>query len=397
MKVVQINTFGVLSTGRIAADLYRTLVEHGHEGLFFYGRENVADDIESVNIGSKMGIYLHVAKTRLWDKHGFGSVISTQKMIKKIKEYQPDIIHLHNLHGYYLNIELLFNFLREYDKPVIWTLHDCWPFTGHCAYFDLIGCDKWLTQCENCGNKKEYPKSLLMDRSKKNFIKKKELFTSVKNMTIVTPSVWLKELVQKSFLGRFPVKVIHNGIDLDKFRPTQSDFKTRYGLEKKIIILGVASVWSDRKGLDDFISLSNKLDDLYQIVLVGVDKKQIQSLPQNIIGISRTHNIEELAGLYSVADVFVNPTYEDNFPTTNLEALACGTPVITYRTGGSVESIDESCGIIIEQGNIDCLAETIKNIQSNDFSSEDCLERSKKYDKKTRFKEYLSVYEEITQ
>jgi glycosyltransferase involved in cell wall biosynthesis len=216
-------------------------------------------------------------------------------------------------------------------------------------------------------------------------------------MTIVTPSVWLKELVQKSFLGRFPVKVIHNGIDLDKFRPTQSDFKTRYGLEKKIIILGVASVWSDRKGLDDFISLSNKLDDLYQIVLVGVDKKQIQSLPQNIIGISRTHNIEELAGLYSVADVFVNPTYEDNFPTTNLEALACGTPVITYRTGGSVESIDESCGIIIEQGNIDCLAETIKNIQSNDFSSEDCLERSKKYDKKTRFKEYLSVYEEITQ
>ena len=341
MKILQINSVcGVGSTGRIATDLYKVSEEQGHQCKIAYGRGTAPQGIDSIKIGSNLDNYMHVLKTRIFDKHGFGSVNATKKFIEEVKEYDPDVIHLHNIHGYYINIEILFNYLKEANKPVIWTLHDCWAFTGHCAYFDYVGCSKWKNGCNKCPQKEGYPTSKVFDNSKLNYEKKRELFTSVKNMTIVTPSKWLANLVKESFLGKYPVEVINNGIDLDIFKPTKSYFREQYGLEDKFIVLGVASVWEERKGLKYFVELSKELSDDYKIVVVGVTEKQKKELPNNILAITRTNNVKELAEIYTVADVFVNPTLEDNFPTTNLEALACGTPVISFNTGGSVESID---------------------------------------------------------
>mgnify|MGYP004526499615 CR=1 FL=1 len=339
MKVLQINSVcGVGSTGRIATDLYKALEEKGHECVIAYGRGTAPEGIKTIKIGTNFDNYMHVAKTRVFDKHGFGSIKATKDFIKRVEEYNPDVIHLHNIHGYYINIEILFDYLKKANKKVVWTLHDCWAFTGHCAYFDYVGCNKWKEGCKECPQKKEYPNSLLMDSSEWSFNKKKDIFTGVTDLTIVTPSKWLAGLVKQSYLSEYKVEVINNGIDLDIFKPTKSDFRERYGLENKFIILGVASVWDRRKGLQYLVNLAEKIDDDYKVIIVGVSEKQKKSLPKNIIGITRTNNIRELVEIYSAADVFVNPTLEDNFPTTNLEAIACGTDIITFDTGGSSES-----------------------------------------------------------
>ena len=351
MKVLQINSVcGIRSTGRICTDLADVLLQDGHECKIAYGRESVPEKYRkiAVRIGNDLDAKMHALQSRIFDNAGFGSRQATEKFIEWVKEYNPDIIHLHNIHGYYINIEVLFNYLAESNKPVVWTLHDCWAFTGHCAYFSYVKCDKWKTGCFNCPQKKRYPSSLLWDASKQNWQKKKALFTSVKNMTLVTPSKWLANEVKKSFLSNYPMKVIANGINLDVFKPTPSDFKEKNGLVGKKIILGVASSWSECKGLKDFIELSKILDEKYKIVLVGLSGNQIKGLPENVMAISRTNNVKELAEIYTAADIFFNPTYEDNFPTVNLEAQACGTPVITYRTGGSVESVPEEN--VVEQG-----------------------------------------------
>lgn len=395
MKVLQINSVcGVGSTGRIATDLYKVLEEQGHECLIAYGRGTAPEGINSYKIGTNLDNYLHVARTRILDQHGYGSKKPTIELVKKIKEYNPDVIHLHNLHGYYLNLEVLFNYLAESNKPVVWTLHDCWAFTGHCAHFDYIGCDKWKDECNNCPQKKEYPSSNFLDNSKLNFNKKKELFTSLQNMKIITPSKWLAKLVQESFLGKYNVEVINNGIDLNVFKPTPSDFRQKYYLEKKKMILGVASVWTERKGLSTFIKLSAKLNEDYQIVLVGITEKQKNDLPVNIIGITRTNNIKELAEIYTTADVFVNPTLEDNFPTVNLEALACGTPVITYDTGGSPEIVNIECGVVVRQDDLDELILKIIKLTKCKNVTTICLKEVKKYNKYQKFLEYFYIYQE---
>lgn len=393
MRVLQINSVcGVGSTGRIATDLYKVLEEQGHECLIAYGRGTAPEGINSYKIGTNLDNYLHVARTRLLDQHGYGSKKPTIELVKKIKEYNPDVIHLHNLHGYYLNLEVLFDYLEHSNKPVIWTLHDCWAFTGHCAYFDYIGCNKWKSECRNCPQKKTYPNSYVLDNSYQNFKQKKEIFTKINNLTIITPSHWLANLVKQSFLNKYPVKVINNGIDLSIFKPTQIDFRKKYYLEDKKIILGVASVWDQRKGLNTFIELASHLDANYQILLVGVTEKQKNNLPANIIGITRTNNIQELSEIYSNADIFLNPTLEDNFPTVNLEALACGTPVITYHTGGSIECIDETCGCVVKKGDIIGLIEEIERIVVNSPSVEQCLIKSKRYSKNEKYLQYLKLY-----
>lgn len=395
IRVLQINSVcGIGSTGRIATDIHQVLKEQGHESYIAFGRDEPKNCDTAIRIGTSWDTYAHVALTRIFDKHGFGSKRATRAFLREVDKLNPDVIHLHNIHGYYLNVELLFDYLKAADKPVIWTLHDCWAFTGHCSHFDYIGCDKWKTECFSCPQKGEYPKSVLFDNSRDNFIRKKTAFTGVKNLTIVTPSQWLAGLVGDSFLGGYPVKVINNGIDLSVFKPTPSDFRQRYSLENKFIILGVANVWTEKKGLQYFLELSSYLSSDEVIVLVGLTEKQKAALPSGIIGITRTDSVTELAEIYTASDVFVNPTLEDNFPTTNLEALACGTPVITLDTGGSGESIDGTCGYI---GLKDILSFIrIVKTTGKKVYEENSLNRARRlYDKRARFGDYISMHEWI--
>lgn len=393
MRVLQINSVcGAGSTGRIVTDIHKILREQGHESYIAYGRGTAHNCDTSIKIGTKFDNYMHVAKTRLLDKHGLSSKRATKEFITKVEKLNPDIIHLHNIHGYYLHIELLFDFLKSAGKPVVWTLHDCWPFTGHCAYFDYVQCDRWRTGCYSCPQKKNYPASMLLDSSSDNYETKKKIFSGVENLLIVTPSKWLASLVKQSFLNQYPVKVINNGIDLSIFKPTDSDFRKRYNLNEKFVILGVASIWEPRKGFKYFLELSNYLTSNEMIVLVGVTEKQKRIFPNNIIGITKTNNIKELAAIYSAADVFFNPTLEDNFPTTNLEALACGTPVITFNTGGSVEAIDESSGFVIEQGNLSKTLETIEIVKHQEFHQNCILRALKLFDKNRSFSQYIDLY-----
>jgi len=390
MKVLMINSVcGIKSTGRIATDLADMLTEEGHAVKIGYGRDIVPDRYSkyAVRIGSDWDVRLHGAMTRVFDNVGFGSREATIKFIDFIKEFAPDIIHLHNLHGYYINVEILFEYLKEYNKPVVWTLHDCWAFTGHCAHFDLYKCYKWQTECGECPQKKEYPASFLFDNSRNNYIRKKQAFQGVNKLVVVTPSQWLANLVKESFLQNYETRVINNGIDLTLFKPTYGDFRARYNLENKIIVLGVASAWGVRKGLLDFIELRKLLDRRCEIVLVGVSEEDKNILTEGMLGITRTDSVKELAEIYTASDIFVNLTYEDNYPTVNLEAQACGTPVLTYRTGGSVESVPEEQ--IAEQGNLQDIVELIVKYEGKRASVQSF------YDKNIAFEKYIELYEEI--
>ena len=391
MKILQINSvFKRGSTGRIADDIHQLLLEQGHDSKVAYGRYPVEDTLNTIKIGNKLDNYKHVLKTRVFDLHGFGSKKETEIFINKVRAYDPDIIHLHNIHGYYLNIEVLFNYLKEVQKPVIWTFHDCWAFTGHCAYFEYAGCDCW--KGEKCIQKTTYPQSLAFNNSIQNYQKKKEIFIGLENLTIVTPSKWLKNLVKESFLKDYPVKVINNGINLEVFKPIASNFRSEHNLEDKIILLGVANLWDERKGLVYFLELARRLPDKYQIVLVGLSDKQIKDLPSNILGIKNTTSVEALAEIYGASDIFVNPTLEDNFPTTNLEALACGTPVITFDTGGSPESIDEKSGIVVDQGDTEKLYQSIINFDFDTYTSNNARKRAELFSKENMLNSYLKIY-----
>ena len=342
MKVVSINTVCNGSTGKIVGSISSSLIESGEEAFCIYGRRKGYANIPCKKIGGFFSFWYHVFLTTVFDLHGHGSYFKTKKIVRELKKLNPDIIHLHNIHGYYINYKVLFNYLKNtFQGRVFWTLHDCLPMTGHCAYFSNVSCEKWKTECHDCPNKKMYPTSLLFDRSRKNYQEKKNLFNGVKDLTIITPSVWLQNIVLSSYLKKYPVKTINNGIDLNIFYPRLTDsIFDKYNIPKdKKVLLGVASIWEKRKGLDDFLMLSKLVNDDYVIVLVGLNNKQISKLKQykNIIGIRRTENQDDLASLYSVSFALINPTYEDNYPTVNIEALASGTRVIAYDTGGCVE------------------------------------------------------------
>lgn len=403
MKLLQINVSANSgSTGRIAEDIGLLAMNNGWESYIAYGRTNNNSKNKVIRIGNDFDIKLHGLLTRVFDNHSFGysSKKATKEFIKEIDNIKPDIIHLHNIHGYYINSKFLFEYLSKLNVPIVWTFHDCWSFTGHCAYFDSVGCEKWKTGCYSCPLKKTYPASYVFDRSKKNYIKKKKLFNSVKNLTIVPVSNWLGDLVKDSFLSSNKIKVIHNGIDINTFKPSSNikETKEKFGLKDEFILLGVASPWSERKGLKDFIKLSTLIDDNTKIILVGLGQKQIDNLPNNILGIRRTENINQLADLYSMSDLFLNLTYQDNFPTTNLEALACGTPILTYNTGGSVEAVSEDTGFIVEKGDLDSVIKVINEVREKgkEFYSEKCRERAVRcFNKDDRFMDYIDLYHSL--
>ena len=398
--VLQINASVIFgSTGRISEEIGLFAINKGWNSFIAYGRNGRPSKSYTIRIGSDWNVRLHGLQTRLFDNHGFASKEATYKFISQIAEIKPDIIHLHNIHGYYLNIEFLFNYLAKVDIPIVWTLHDCWSFTGHCSYFSYVGCNKWKVHCEKCPQKQEYPTSYFKDNSYINFEKKRKIFTSVKNMTIVPVSNWLSNIVRESFLNEFTIKVIHNGIDLSVFKPiNQNEIRNPFNLNNKFIILGVACDWRKGKGLKDFLELNKHLGNGEVIILIGLPKKIIKTLPKGIIGIEHTENAEMLAKFYSAADIFINPTWDDNFPTTNLESLACGTPVITYNTGGSIEAVSEETGFIVEQGDIDGILHCISIVKQKGkkLYIKSCRMRALDlYNKDLCYENYYNLYTEL--
>lgn len=398
--VLQINT--VINSGPVGGiteGIGQSAIENGWVSYIAYGRNEKKSKSNSLKIGTKLDVYLHGLKSLLFDKHGFGSAKATRNIIKQIIEINPDIIHLHNLHGYYINIKLLFNFLFSANIPVVWTLHDCWPITGHCVYFDFVKCEKWKTGCYDCPQKNAYPRSLFIDRSRENYSSKKLLFNSSKSLTIVAVSNWLANIVSNSFLSGYPIKVINNGINTSIFRMDYlNTVRSDYHLENKFIILGVSNGWNYRKGLSDFLELSKYIEPDIQIVLIGLSNQQISLLPSNIIGLNKTENIQKLIQFYSAADIFISTSVEETFGLTIVEAMACGTPVIVYNTTACPEVVSESTGIVVEKNNILALVSAIKTIRKNgkEYYSNSCKNRVKSlYDKRDRFLDYIKLYNNL--
>ena len=399
--VIRTNT----STGRIMQEIGELAMANGWESYVAYsgGRDGVKPcRSKLMPVGGKLDVAFHGLWTRFTDRHGLASWFATKKFISEIKELKPDVIHIHNIHGYFLNYRMLFEYLKEADIPVIWTVHDCWLYTGHCYYYSSIGCDKWMSGCGNCPQRTAFPASWFIDRSKQNLKDKSEAFNSIKDkLTIVPVSEWIRGEMSRSILQNCHYQVIHNGIDLNIFdvQPDDKAVREKYGLGDKHIILGLASIWSKEKGWDDFMELSKMLNGDEVIVMVGVTEEQQKRLPENVVGIRRTENVRQLAELYSAAVAFVNPTWQDNYPTVNLESIACGTPVVTYRTGGSIEAVTEKTGYVVEQGDVKGLLEAVREIErkGNLEYKADCRAHAlANFRKEDRYADYLKLYEDLT-
>lgn len=395
MTIFEINSVPYGSTGRIMFQIADTVRKRG--GVAYTAASYTKPRGERFpethyRIGGAVGKTQHIILAKLTGRHGCYSHGATRRLIGKIKKIHPDVIHLHNIHGWYLNWAMLFDYLKSAGIPVVWTLHDCWSFTGHCPHFMAVGCDKWKTGCYACPLYTFYP-GCFLDDSDKQYTLKKRCFTGVPHLTLVTPSRWLADLVKQSYLKEYPVAVIPNGIDLTKFRPTAGDFRQRYGLENKTILLGVAFDWTYKKGISAFRQLAGELPEEYAIVLVGVSETVAKDLPKRIIPIACTQSQEELAQIYSAADIFVNPTLEDNFPTVNLEALACGTPVVTYQTGGSPECLTDACGMVVPYGDYEALKQAIFRMKAAKASmSQACVARAQAYGMSDAFEKYIELY-----
>lgn len=390
MKVVQLCSYcGYGSVGKICQALSECLTKKGIENYVLYSRKNSNYPL-AYRYSKHSSAKLQSLKSRILGNYGFNSEHDTYRLINKFEEIEPDIVHIHNIHSHDCNIEVLFDYFRMKKTKIFYTFHDCWAFTGYCMYFDTVGCEKWKTQCEKCPLHKKF--SWIFDRSKELYERKKALFSEL-DLTIITPSAWLSMLTKESFLGNYPIKVINNGINLSVFKPYDSNFRGNYNLKDKFIILGVAMTWEDRKGLNTFVKLAKDLDDHFQIVMVGTNETDDKKLPDNIISIHRTKSQKELAEIYSAADIFVNPTMEENFPTVNIESIACGTPVITYDTGGSKEMLDDKCGIVVPRGDYKSLLLTISSYaKTNKILKSDCVERAKMYNQDDKYLEYLAIY-----
>jgi len=398
MRVFQLNTFcGVKSTGRIASEIAKLVAQNGGECQIGYGVPGISDDSKpyAYRIGTPVSRKFHAVIRKLFDAEGYGSFFATYKLIQEMKAFHPDLIHLHNIHGCYLNFGLLFRYLDKADIPIVWTLHDCWPFTGHCAYFDFSGCEKWRTECSRCPQQKSYPVCIGLDGSRRNHRNKKKWFGKLKNLTFVAPCRWMTKPLSASFLGQNPVRIIVNGVNLRVFRPVHSQLRNQYQLMDKKVCLAVASEWDERKGLRYICQAAERLGDPYRFVVIGLEPEQIRSLPANVIGLERTSSTEELAAWYTTADCFVNPTLEDNMPMVNLEALACGTPVAVFETGGCPEAIDPTCGMVVRQGDMEAFCSAIQTLCDQKAMGESCIKRAQAFDCEAAFQAYLELYKEI--
>lgn len=406
MKIIEFNTTHQGSTGNIMLNIARCARADGLEVTTFstnsWGKGKKNQKLPRIEghkyYGSFYESFLHNLFGKVFAKNGGFERFATARVLREFDKIKPDVIHLHNLHGFNVNLPMLFKYIKKKKIRVIWTLHDCWSFTGQCPHYAMIGCERWKTHCHDCPLIGEYPK-VWWDNSSKIYDWKRKMFNGVEDLTIVTPSKWLAEQVAQSYLKNYPVNVINNGINLDVFAPTESDFRTKYGCEDKHVVLGVSSVWNAKKGLDVFIELASRLDkNKYQIVLVGTDEATDAKLPDNVISIHRTENQAQLAEIYSAADVFVNPTREDTFPTVNIESLACGTPVVTFRTGGSPEILTEECGSVVDINDTGAMEREIARVcEDKTYREESCVNRARNFDMKDRFEEYVELYRNSTE
>lgn len=392
--VLQINSYNFASTGNIMIGISEAAVSRGFVSYTacpaartMYAHKHA----NQIFIGSIVTRSIDRAFSKFSGRNGCGSKIATAVFLKKVDKIKPDIIHMHNLHGSYINFPMLFQYFKRHPEiKVVWTLHDCWAFTGGCPHYIINRCEKWMTECGNCSYRK-YPNGVL-DQTKKMLCLKKKCYGNLPNLCIVSPSQWLATEIGKSFLKKYECCVINNGIDLKTFKPMSSNIRAKYNLDNKFVILGVAFSWSYRKGLDIFVKLAKTLDDDFRIVLVGTDSEVRKAVPQNITCISRTENVQELTALYSAADVFLNPTREDTFPTVNIEALACGTPVLSLGSCGSAEAFDCTCGMVVNEDNI---AEILSNLRKSNFAQSACIKRAQNYDRDAKYKEYISLYDKL--
>jgi putative colanic acid biosynthesis glycosyltransferase len=387
------------SVGRIAEQIGEIVLQNGWESYITFARRNNPSKSNTIRIGSNIDVYRHVLETRILDNHCFSSKSATESLIDKIKKIKPDIIHLHHLHGYYINVEILFEYLKSINIPIVWTFHDCWSFTGHCTNFDFVGCEKWKTECHNCEQKREYPKSLVMDRSRENFFSKKKIFNSLDKLIIVSVSQWLDSVVALSFLRKIPRQVIYNGVDINLFSEcTYNNVREKYKIGNKFLILGVATNWDKRKGFEDFLKLSEMINGDELIVLVGLNNSQIDKLPDNIIGIKRTENPKELAEFYSAADIFINLSVEETFGLTTAEALSCGTPALVYDTTACPELVNGDTGFVVKKQDISGVLKKIMEVKSKPrrYYSSVCRKRAiTLFNKSDRYMEYLELYNRL--
>ena len=400
MRVFQLNTFcGIKSTGRITTDIALLLEQQGDQCIIGYGAESVPDAYKrfAYRIGNPLERKIHGAIRKFFDGEGYGSIAGTLRLIKEIERFQPNVIHLHNLHGCYLHLGILFRFLQKAEIPLVWTLHDCWSFTGHCAYFNYIDCEKWKTECHHCTQLRSYPVCLGIDGSCRNQRRKKKLVHGLKSVTLVPPCHWLAKYIPDSILREYPIRVICNGVDREVFRPVDpKNLREKHKISAKYLVLAVAADWDERKGMKYLLEAASKLSDDYQIAILGLLPEQMAGLPHNVLGLQATGNVEELAQWYSAADCLANPTMEDNMPLVNLEALACGTPVAVFRTGGCVEAVDDTCGIVAPQGDSAALAQAIQQLAPQKQTLSDaCVKRSELFDSKQCYREYLALYKEL--
>lgn len=393
-KIVYINLGNYGSTGKIISDISDLAEKKGAYTYKCYPQEryNVKSDNNDYIISNNLYLKINRKIAIYTGKNGGFNILATYKLLQYLKKISPDIIHLHNLHNSYINLNMLFKFIKNNNIKVVWTLHDCWAFTGHCAHYTLANCDGWRNECIKCEHYKDYPYGIF-DNAHANYKRKKNMFCGIKDLIITVPSNWLSQEVSKSYLSEYTTCVINNGIDTDIFKPTKGDFVERYGLQNYKVILGVSFDWTEKKGIDVFCNLADKLPEDYKIVLVGESQDKI--LPNNIIQIPRTNNRKELAEIYTSAYVFVNPTKEEVFGLVNAEALACGTPVITFNTGGCPEILDEASGYVCNANNEDEIIECLKKIEKRYPSSETCRKRAEHFDYRLQYKEYIELYEKV--
>lgn len=386
------------SNGSIARDIGTIALSKGWESYLAYGRRHIPCDSQLIRIGNPLDVKIHGLLTRLFDLHGLGSVITTKLFLRKVRKIKPDIIHLHNIHGYFINYRLLFKYLKKENIPIVWTFHDCWPFTGHCGYFEMYNCDKWKTQCKNCPAVHAYPNSWFFDRSAQSHKLKKQLFTSLPDITIATVSKWLQGLTQQSFFNKYPIRVIYDGIDTDSFCPRSSNLREQYGLEGKVVLMSAAANWTDAKGWSDYVKLSAMMPADYIIMLLGVTNEQKKNLPQNIIGVPRVEGKNALAEYYTMADILLNLSYQETFGMTTAEAMACGTPGISYNVTACPELITPETGIVVEAGDMLQILDAIAAIKKNGKAhySKACRQRVlDNFNFKEVNKQYFDIYEEI--